>query len=238
MPPAALRYPLSAVRLSPTAGRLARAIRRLEKNPFPARMPVPFRQMLAAFETHVSARHRLPLRVLRVLHGPAARILAARGGEPAALMHTTIAPTMLEGGTAANVLPSSLSAVLNIRVAQGETSDTVVATLHRAIRDEAVRIDLLEASEPSPLSATDNAQFGLIRAAVDATYPGTVTAPYVMMAATDSRHFHRFAPAVYRFSPLGMTAEQRASIHGANEFVTVDSLERGERFFQVLLRSL
>ena len=221
-----------------TAGRLARAIRRLEKNPFPARMPVPFRQMLAAFEPHVSARHRLPLRVLRVLHGPAARILASRGGEPAALMHTTIAPTMLEGGTAANVLPSSLSAVLNIRVAQGETSETVVATLHRAIRDEAVRIDLLEASEPSPLSATDNAQFGLIRAAVDATYPGTVTAPYVMMAATDSRHFHRFAPAVYRFSPLGMTAEQRASIHGANEFVTVDSLERGERFFQVLLRSL
>ena len=221
-----------------TAGRLARAIRRLEKNPFPARMPRPFRQMLQAFEPHVGARYRLPLRLLRVLHGPAARILASRGGEPAALMHTTIAPTMLEGGTAANVLPSSLSVVLNIRVAQGETSETVVATLHRAIRDSAVRIDVLEASEPSPLSATDNAQFGLIRTAVDATYPGTVTAPYVMMAATDSRHFHRFAPAVYRFSPLAMTAQQRASIHGANEFVTVDSLERGERFFQVLIRSL
>jgi len=221
-----------------TAGRLARAIRRLERNPFPARMPRPFRQMLQAFEPHVSARYRLPLRLLRVLHGPAARILALRGGEPAALMHTTIAPTMLEGGTAANVLPSTLSAVLNIRVAQGETSETVVATLHRAIRDDSVRIELLEASEPSPLSATDNAQFGLIRSAVDATYPGTVTAPYVMMAATDSRHFHRFAPAVYRFSPLAMNAQQRASIHGANEFVTVDSLERGERFFQVLIRSL
>ena len=153
-------------------------------------------------------------------------------------MHTTIAVTMLEGGTAANVLPSSLSAVLNIRVAQGETTQTVLATLHRAIKDPSVRIDVLEASAPSPLSATDNEQFGIIRAAVDATYPGTVTAPYVMMAATDSRHFHRFAPAVYRFAPLAMTAAQRASIHGPNEHVTIDSLERGERFFQVLLRSL
>jgi carboxypeptidase PM20D1 len=59
-----------------------------------------------------------------------------------------------------------------------------------------------------------------------------------MMAATDSRHFHRFSPAVYRFTPLAMTAEQRASIHGDGEYVTIDSLERGERFFQVLIRSL
>ena len=221
-----------------TAGRLARALRRLEKNPFPARMPRPFRQMLAAFEPHVGARYRLPLKALRVFHGPAARILASRGGEPAALMHTTVAVTMLEGGTAANVLPSALSAVLNIRVAQGETTESVVSTLHRAIKDDAVAIDVLEDSAPSPLSATDNEQFGLIRSAVDATYPGTVTAPYVMMAATDSRHFHRFAPAVYRFSPLAMTAAQRASIHGPNEHVTVDSLDRGERFFQTLLRSL
>ena len=228
----------SAPPASSTAGRLARAIRRLEKNPFPARMPRPFRQMLREFEPHVSARYRVPLIVLRALHGPAARILASRGGEPAALMHTTIAVTMLDGGTAANVLPSSLSAVLNIRVAQGETSETVVATLRRAIKDDAVQIEVLEDSAPSPLSASDNEQFGLIRAAVDATYPGTVTAPYVMMAATDSRHFHRFAPAVYRFSPLAMTAVQRASIHGANEHVTVDSLERGERFFQTLIRSL
>lgn len=221
-----------------TAGQLARALRRLEKNPFAARMPRPFRQMLRAFEPHVSARHRAALIALRVLHRPAARILASRGGEPAALMHTTIAVTMLDGGTAANVLPSSLSAVLNIRVSQGESTETVVATLRRAINDPAVAIEVLEDSAPSPLSPTDNEQFALIRAAVDASYPGTVTAPYVMMAATDSRHFHRFAPAVYRFSPLAMTAAQRASIHGDNEHVTIDSLERGERFFQVLLRSL
>ena len=228
----------SAPPASSTAGRLARALRRLERNPFAARMPRPFRQMIRAFEPHVGARYRLPLIVLRTLHRPAARILASRGGEPAALMHTTIAVTMLGGGSAANVLPSSLSAVLNIRVAQGESTATVVATLRRAIKDDAVQIEVLEDSAPSPLSASDNAQFGLIRAAVDATYPGTVTAPYVMMAATDSRHFHRFAPAVYRFSPLAMSAAQRASIHGANEFVTVDSLERGERFFQTLIRSL
>jgi carboxypeptidase PM20D1 len=228
----------SAPPAHPPASRLARAVLRLERNPFPVRMPVPFRQMIARFEPYVSLRRRLPLRLLRLLHGPAARIHAAGGGEAAALMRTTIVTTMLDGGTAPNVLASSLTAVLNIRIAQGESVESVVATIRRTIADDEVVIEVDEASEPSPLSPTDNAQFALIADAVEATYPGTVTAPYVMMAATDSRHFHRFSPAVYRFAPLAMTAEQRASIHGVGEYVTIDSLERGERFFQVLIRSL
>jgi carboxypeptidase PM20D1 len=220
------------------AERLARAVLRLERNPFPARMPKPFRTMIRQFEPHVALRYRLPLIALRTFHTLGARLLAARGGEPAALMHTTIVTTMLDGGLAPNVLPSSLSAILNIRVAQGESTDSVIATLRRRIADDAITLQIEEASEPSPLSPTDGRQFALIADAVSASYPGAVTAPYVMMAATDSRHFHRFSPAVYRFAPLAMTAEQRASIHGANEHVTIDSLERGERFFQVLIRSL
>ena len=220
-----------------TAGTLARAILRLERNPFRVHMPKPFRQMLANFEPHVSPRYRVLLRTLRTVHGPAARLLASRGGEQAALMRTTVVATMLDGGSAPNVLPAALSATVNIRIALGESVATVIDTVTRAINDPSVTITLEEGSEPSPLSPTDNAQFALIRESVDATYPGTVTAPYIMMAGTDSRHFHRFSPAVYRFSPLAMDAAQRASIHGANERVSVDSLERGERFFQHVIRA-
>ena len=57
------------------------------------------------------------------------------------------------------------------------------------------------------------------------------------MAATDSRHFHRFSPAVYRFAPLEMSNAQRASIHGVDERVEIASLERGELFHRALHRS-
>ena len=62
--------------------------------------------------------------------------------------------------------------------------------------------------------------------------------PYVMMAATDSRHFHRFSPAVYRFAPLAMSSAQRASIHGVDERVEIAELERGETFHRALLQRL
>lgn len=228
----------SAPAATTAAARLAKAILRVERGAFPARMPPPFRDMLKQFRPHVPTRYKLALGSLGLFHRLGARLLVARGGESAALMHTTVVTTMLGGGTAPNVLPSNVTATLNVRVAHGETCASVVRRLERRIGDASISVEVDDGSDPSPLSPTDNEQFALIAAAVEAAYPGTVTAPYVMMAATDSRHFHRHSPAVYRFVPLAMTAAQRASIHGVDEHVTIDSLERGERFFQVLIRSL
>jgi carboxypeptidase PM20D1 len=160
------------------------------------------------------------------------------GGEAAALVRTTVAATMQQGGTAANVLPSQASAVLNLRIALGETVDGTLRRVRRRIADPLVDVTVIEASEPSPESATDNAQFALIVDAVKDSYPDAATVPYVMMAATDSRHFHRFSPAVYRFAPLEMSKAQRASIHGVDERVEIASLERGERFHRALLERL
>jgi carboxypeptidase PM20D1 len=43
---------------------------------------------------------------------------------------------------------------------------------------------------------------------------------------------------VYRFAPLEMSAEQRASIHGVRERVEIASLEKGREFHIALIRGL
>ncbi len=68
--------------------------------------------------------------------------------------------------------------------------------------------------------------------------PGVPTLPYLTTAATDARHWHRFSPAVYRFAPLYMSAEERAGIHGRDERVAIDSLVRAERCYRALLKGL
>jgi carboxypeptidase PM20D1 len=65
-----------------------------------------------------------------------------------------------------------------------------------------------------------------------------VTVPYVTMAATDSRYFHRYCAHTYRFAPLMMNAQQRAAIHGIDERVAISELERGERFHRTLIEGL
>ena len=222
---------------TPTA-RIARAVHRLSPNPFPKRMPRSMRAMLAAFVPHTRGGARLLLRLFIALPRVTATVFSRLGGEPAALVHTTVAATMLDGGTAANVLPATAVATLNLRIAVGETVESATAHVRRIIHDPLVAVEVVEGTDPSPESPTDNAQFTAIAAAVGEAYPEATTAPYLMMAATDSRWFHRFSPAVYRFAPLAMTAAQRASIHGVDESVTIDSLDRGERFHRALITAL
>ncbi len=49
-----------------------------------------------------------------------------------------------------------------------------------------VRLDILHANEPSPVSPTSEAAWQVLRSAIEQTYPGTIVTPYVMMAASDS----------------------------------------------------
>lgn len=218
--------------------RIARAVDRLDGRTFGPHAPRAVTRMLSQFaeQTPGSARHLL--RVLGSSRWLAGQVFARLGGEPAALVRTTVAATMQAGGTAANVLPSQATAVLNLRIALGETVQGSVRRVRRRIHDPLVTVEIVESSEPSPESPTDNAQFALMADALTASHPGVAAVPYVMMAATDSRHFHRFSPAVYRFAPLEMSNAQRASIHGVDESVEITALEAGERFHRALLERL
>lgn len=218
--------------------RIAVASSRLSPGTFRPHAPRAVSRMLQTLAAQTPGAKGMLLRALGALPPVTARVFAALGGEAAALVRTTVAVTMQSGGTAANVLPSQASATVNLRIALGETVASTVRRVRRRIRDPLVQIEVLEGSEPSPESATDTAQFALLAEALGVSHPDAPAVPYVMMAATDSRHFHRFTPAVYRFAPLEMSNAQRAAIHGVDENVEISALEKGELFHRTLLRRL
>ncbi|QBE48216.1 M20/M25/M40 family metallo-hydrolase [Leucobacter triazinivorans] len=219
-------------------GRISRAVGRLSPGMFPARTPDGVTRMLELFAQRGRGPGRALYRLLAAAPRLAARVFSLLGGEPAALVRTTVAPTMLSGGTAANVLPSQAEAIVNLRIALGETVASATRRVRRRIADRRVTVEVVDGDDPTPESATDNAQFALIAEAVGRSHPDAQTVPYVMLAATDARHFHAFAPACYRFAPLAMSAELRATIHGVDERVAVSELARGARFHRALLQGL
>lgn len=218
--------------------RIGRALARLGPGTFRPRTPPAVSAMLLRFAEQAGGIPRAAYRLLAASPRLTARVFSAMGGEPAAFVRTTVAPTMQSGGMAANVLPSQASATVNLRIGIGETVAGTVRRLRRRIADRHVQVTVVEGDDPSPESPADDAAFAAIAAAVDVAHPGTPAVPYVMMQATDSRHFHRFCPRVYRFAPLEMSAAQRASIHGVDEKVEIASLERGERFHRALIEQL
>ncbi len=221
-----------------TVGRVSRAVTKLTPGTFRARVPKAIPRMLATFAPQSSGVGGPLYRLLASWPWLNARVFAALGGEAAAMVRTTVAPTRLAGGTANNVLPPQASANINLRLALGETVQGTVRRLRRKIADSQVLVEATEGNDASPESPSDGPQFALIVDAVRNSHPEAVTVPYVTMAATDSRYFHRYCPATYRFAPLMMNAAQRAAIHGADEWVSVTELQRGEQFHRALIEGI
>lgn len=221
--------------------RLARAILRVEKSPFPASAPAPTLELVRRLAPHVP----LPLRpVLKPLLGRADRLatvvtraLLAAGPEAAAMTRTTVATTTLSGSPALNVIASTAKAGLNIRVMVGDTVAGVVEHVRKAVDDESIRIDVVESGEPSPISPMDEA-FELLEDCIGEVFPEAVATPYVMMAATDSRHFTAISENVYRFAPFRMTKAQRQAIHSYDEHIGVADLVDGARWYARLIERL
>lgn len=224
--------PLTAV------GRVAKAVTALSPGTFRAKAPKAVPRMLGLFAQRSTGVGKVLYSLLSRWPWLNARVFALLGGEAAAMVRTTIAPTRFDAGTANNVLASQARATLNLRLALGETVDSAVSTLRRTIRDPDVTIEVLEGNDASPESPSNAPQFALIADSVGVSHPEALTVPYVTMAATDSRYFHRYCAHTYRFAPIKMDAELRATIHGIDERVSIEELRRGELFHRTLIERL
>ena len=81
------------------------------------------------------------------LFGPLLVKQAGASPAGAALLHTTIAPTMLKGSPKENVLPQDATAWINYRIAPGDTSATVMARAKAAVGDLPVTLAWNAAAE-------------------------------------------------------------------------------------------
>ncbi len=217
--------------------RLARAVVAIDRSPMAARLPETTVDLLRALAPHAVLPLRPVLGRADRIRPLLTRALTAAGAESAAMARTTFAITTLDGSPALNVIPSSATAGVNIRVMPGDTVDDAIAHLRRVIDDDGVEITLVERGEASTVSAVGEA-FDLVTSTVAEVFPDAVPAPYVMTGATDSRHFTRICDHVYRFAPFRMTAAQRAAIHSYDEHLGVEAFLTGIDWYQRLVERL
>ncbi len=218
--------------------RLARAIVRLARRPFRARFSPVNLEMIRTVGAHARQPFRAAFTQLWLTRPLLLALFGRLSDETNAMIRTTRAVTQLSGSPAANALAETASATVNLRIAAGSTVSEAIAHVRRSIRDPKVQIRVLHPSEPSPVSPTSGHAWQLLADTVQAIYPGTIVTPYVMLGATDSRHFAAISEHVYRFSPFEMSKQERGTLHAVNERIRVDTFLRGIRFYERLIDGL
>jgi len=224
-------------RLAATA-RLARAIVRLNRTPFRKSFVATNLEMIRTLGAHARQPLKWIFTNLWLTKLPLLGLFSRLGDETNAMVRTTQAVTQLSGAHAANALAERAEAIVNIRVAIDSSVSEAIEHVRRAIRDETVSIDALHPSEPSPVSPTTGRAWSLVKNTIEEIYDGTIVTPYVMLGASDSRHFTRISDFVYRFSPFEMSKEERGTLHAKNERIHVTTFLKGVGFYSRLIRKL
>jgi carboxypeptidase PM20D1 len=158
------------------------------------------------------------------------------GGEMNALLRTTVAFTQMQGSDAPNVIPPSASMVSNMRLNPMDTMDSAEEYIIKAVNDESVKIEAINGMNPSRISRTDCVGYERVASAIAATWQGCIVTPYLMVQCSDCRHYGAISDRVYRFSAMDLTSEERATIHGNNERIRLETVEKAVEFFLRVIR--
>lgn len=213
---------------------LSKAVTAIAENPFPMSAKGPGGAMLGVLAAQ--APFTLKMAVANDwLFGK--MIVKQMSATPtgAALMHTTIAPTMLQGSPKENVLPQDATAWINYRIAPGDTSAKVMAKAKAAVGDLPVAIAWnSKPEEPSAISSTQSEAWKVL-AAVAGEVSGAPVAPGLVTAGTDSRYLQDVTGDTYRFQPIQLSLSDTAMIHGTNEHMTLENLEAMVQFYSRLI---
>lgn len=217
-------------------GILSRACCKIEQHPFPAHITPPVAKMFDTLGRRSTFVYRMIFANLWCFAPLLDRLCKKNGGELNALMRTTVAFTRMSGSSANNVIPPEASMISNIRLNPADTMDGALAYLEKKIGDPNVEITKIQGMNPSRVSETDCPAWDKVANAVAGTWRGCIVTPYLMMQCSDSRHYGRISDHVYRFSAMALTRAERATIHGNNERIRLESIGEAVEFYLRLMR--
>jgi carboxypeptidase PM20D1 len=108
------------------------------------------------------------------------------------------------------------------------------------IDDKRIQVSALAmGSEPSAISPVTGEAFEMIETAARQSLSAKppVVAPYLMLGATDARHYAGLSPYVYRFRPHRLDTKDLERIHGINERIGVENHAESIQFFYQPLKN-
>lgn len=150
-----------------------------------------------------------------------------------ASVRTTCVATMVNAGHAENALPQRAKAVVNCRILEGDTPESVQETLARNIGNALVKITPIGKAVVAPAPPMDPVLFKAVEELSEKMWPGVPVIPTMAVGATDGRFLNAAGIPTYGVSGLYKEADG-SGLHGLNERLRVKSLYEAQHFLDAL----
>lgn len=215
---------------------LARALVRIDEDPWPTRLVPSARALLETIAPETSGAIRVALSNLWLTE-PLVRWKLAQNPGTNALVRTTAVGTRLVGGIKDSAIPEVARASVSVRILPGDSVAGVLDGLRERIADPRVEIRPMRTREPSPTSPHDSDAFAVVRRSVEEVFPEAAVAPGLFTGGTDARHYAGLTPHIFRFLPLRATLADLRGVHGVDERIAVAAYADAVRFYVRLIEN-
>ncbi|HTQ96682.1 MAG TPA: M20/M25/M40 family metallo-hydrolase [Candidatus Acidoferrum sp.] len=170
---------------------------------------------------------------LRVIDTPdrgehAQRVLSDMNPMWNSMMRDTIAPTMLQAGVRANVIPSEAHATLNVRLLPEDTINVLLNDLNKLVNDPSVKLQVQnEGGLAAPNSSMESDFYALITKVSAKEFNGAPVLPFLSTGATDSAQLRLHNVQAYGLRPFAMSEQDDTRVHGDEERLPLASFPKG-----------
>lgn len=215
-------------------GVMSQVVCNLENKQMSLKLTDTTRLFLSAIAPYMSGANKLILSNLW-LFKPVFLKVFSKTNVGNALLRSTTAATMAKGSDACNVLPQYATATCNFRIAPGETTDDLKQHIKDVNNGIDIDIHAIRMEEPSMVSDLSGEGFNTIAGIVKSMTEDAIIVPYVMLAASDSKHYERVCDKIFRFAPMVVSKKDIATIHNTNEKISLSNIEYCGNFYIQLL---
>ena len=214
-------------------GAVSRAVVALEENPLPYRLTDIVEEQLKALARCMTGEKAIVYADPKG-HWEELCAYAKEDKKLDSLLHTTCAVTMASGSPQSNILPEHASMIMNCRVLQGDTEESLLAHFRRVIPAD-VKVRKVMGDDPEPATSVEGRPYKLVEEIAKEEYGEKVLVmPGLLAGGTDARFFPAICDNVFRYT--GFFQDERWGFpHQANEKIPCDALESAVKFYKELL---
>jgi acetylornithine deacetylase/succinyl-diaminopimelate desuccinylase-like protein len=199
-----------------------------------------FRKLMTMVPQDIAQKYRDVLSPDPKVNGPAAEWLLDNQPQHWSMLHTSLVPTIIEGGYRYNVIPSEMKATFDVRLHPDEDQATFLDTVRKVINDPTVEVRWFrDRYRPAGGSRLDTEAYTVLEAQIKKHY-NTVALPTMGTGATDMSNIRAKGIQCYGIGPALDTEDgpKGFGAHSDQERILESELHRFVRFQYDLVMEL
>lgn len=216
--------------------KLVDALAKLEKSPMPAQITPTLEAMLGCFGEYVDAPLNVVLKNLS-LFKPIVKNFLQSNDQTSGMVRSGYTITSIDAVGENGKIPETATATIKLRIAPHDSFEAMLSNI-KSVLGDTVEYEYDNVMNPPAVSDHNTQSFSYIKSVINKVFPNVGVSPFILDAYTDSRSFKHICKEIYRFGAFSLDNKQFASVHGANEKLSVEDFLKSIDFYEELIRGI